>query len=126
MANVRNPPKRIYLIVGDLDRDCDFSELSEVTWCVDDIDHGIEYRLAAELTASQQARHAAECNLEAAHAAVVRMREELNWLRDWRTKDHESIDCCIQHALGEAETCTVCHPHGNAALAGGNGDERHG
>lgn len=42
------------------------------------------------------------------------MRAELEWLRGWRTKDPESIDCCIQHALGEAETCTVCHPHGRA------------
>ena len=67
----------------------------------------------------REARHAAECNLEAAHATVVRMREALEWLRHWRTKDHESIDCCIEHALGQAETCSVCHPHGNAALAGG-------
>lgn len=48
-----------------------------------------------------------------------RLRGALEWLRGWRTKDHESIDCCIEHALGQAETCSVCHPHGNAALAGG-------
>ena len=79
-----------------------------------------------EIERQMQLRAEAEANLVAAHATVVRMREALEWLRHWRTKDHESIDCCIEHALGEAETCTVCHPHGNAALAGGNGDERHG
>jgi hypothetical protein len=47
-----------------------------------------------------------------------RLRAALEWLRGWRMKDHEAIDCTIQHALGEADTCTVCHPHGNAALAG--------
>lgn len=73
----------------------------------------------ADRDRQREARHAAECNLEAAHATVVRMREALEWLRHWRTKDHESIDCCIEHALGQAETCSVCHPHGNAALAGG-------
>lgn len=47
-----------------------------------------------------------------------RLRASLEWLRGWRMKDHESIDCTIQHALGDAETCDVCHPHGNAAQSG--------
>ena len=47
---------------------------------------------------------------------IERLRAALDWLRHWRTKDHESIDCTIQHALGEAETCDVCHPHGSEAL----------
>lgn len=60
----------------------------------------------AEIERLQQARHAAECNLEAAHATVVRMREALNWLRHWRTKDPESIDHEIDAALaGGAEQC---------------------
>lgn len=48
MAKVFNPPERIYLQVGDIDRDCEFAECerSEVTWCADPIhDTDIEYRL---------------------------------------------------------------------------------
>lgn len=48
MAKVSNPPERIYLQVGDIDTDCEFSECerSEVTWCADQIhDTDIEYRL---------------------------------------------------------------------------------
>ena len=54
--------------------------------------------------------------MEDAADEIVNLRAALNWLRGWRTKDHESIDCTIQHALGEAETCDVCHPHGSEAL----------
>ena len=59
--------------------------------------------------------HLAAAN-KSMHAELVALRAALNWLRHWRTKDHESIDCTIQHALGEAETCDVCHPHGSEAL----------
>lgn len=54
--------------------------------------------------------------MEDAADEIVNLRAALNWLRGWRTKDHESIDCTIQHALGGAETCDVCHPHGSEAL----------
>lgn len=44
-----NPPETIYLQVGDIDSDCEFSECDdsgEVTWCADKIhDTDIEYRL---------------------------------------------------------------------------------
>ena len=45
LPKVANPPERIFLCVGDIEEDCDFSDLFEVTWCQDDIDDGIEYRL---------------------------------------------------------------------------------
>lgn len=45
----KNPPERIYLQVGDIEEDCEFSECSlggEVTWCDDkQYDTDIEYRL---------------------------------------------------------------------------------
>ncbi|WAB92022.1 hypothetical protein OSS47_28570 [Pseudomonas citronellolis] len=41
---VQTAPERIYLIVGaECPRDIDFSELTEVSWCENDIDDGIEY-----------------------------------------------------------------------------------
>lgn len=43
---MKNLPQRIFLQVGDVDKDTDFSELSDITWCVDRInDSDIEYRL---------------------------------------------------------------------------------
>lgn len=43
---VINPPDRIYLQVGEIDRDCEFKGLEEVTWCADPIyETDIEYRL---------------------------------------------------------------------------------
>jgi len=59
--------------------------------------------------------------LRALHELIAerdRLRASLEWLRGWRVLDHESIDCTIQHALGDAETCDVCHPHGNATQSG--------
>lgn len=44
----KNPPERIWLQVGEIERDCEFSECDsgEVTWCADPIhDTDIEYRL---------------------------------------------------------------------------------
>lgn len=35
---VRNPPQRIFLAVGNIEEDCDFSELSEVSWSEQRID----------------------------------------------------------------------------------------
>ena len=41
-----NPPERIWLQVGDIEEDCPFSDLSEVTWCQDNqFETDIEYRL---------------------------------------------------------------------------------
>lgn len=41
---IRTAPERIYLITGDeCPRDANFADLSEVTWCEDDVGGGIEY-----------------------------------------------------------------------------------
>ena len=45
---VLNPPERIWLQVGDIEQDCDFSACSQadISWCADEIfDTDIEYRL---------------------------------------------------------------------------------
>jgi len=37
-------PERIFLVVGDLDQDCTFDELADVTWCSEQIgNQDIEY-----------------------------------------------------------------------------------
>jgi hypothetical protein len=52
---VRNPPQRIFLAVGNIEEDCDFSELGEVSWAEEQIfDADIEYVLAQHsLTADE-------------------------------------------------------------------------
>ncbi len=43
-------PKRIFLVVGDLDEDCKFDDLDDVTWCIDKIgNQDIEYVRADEI-----------------------------------------------------------------------------
>ena len=38
MVDMRNEPQRIYLQVGeDVDKDTDFDELGDVTWCAENI-----------------------------------------------------------------------------------------
>jgi hypothetical protein len=58
MNKARNPPDRIYLQVGDIDRDCEFAECEssgEVTWCADKInDNDIEYRLVKRKRNNEQ------------------------------------------------------------------------
>lgn len=45
-AKAKNPPERIWLQVGDIETDCEFSECHEVTWCQDkQFRSDIEYRL---------------------------------------------------------------------------------
>ncbi|SFC83430.1 hypothetical protein SAMN05216577_11157 [Pseudomonas citronellolis] len=51
---IQTAPERIYLIVGaECPRDVDFSELTEVSWCENDIDDGIEYVRADKAGAAQ-------------------------------------------------------------------------
>lgn len=46
---VRNPPRKIFLVVGNIEEDCDFSELGEVSWAEEQIcDADIEYVLASK------------------------------------------------------------------------------
>jgi hypothetical protein len=43
---VTNPPERIFLVMGDVDQNCDFKECEEVMWCEDkQWDSDVEYRL---------------------------------------------------------------------------------
>lgn len=53
-----NPPERIFLQVGDIDEDCEFSECEdsgEVTWCADrQWDTDIEYRLVRRKRRSRE------------------------------------------------------------------------
>lgn len=52
---IQTAPERIYLIVGtECPRDVDFSELTEVSWCENDIDDGIEYVRADKAAALAQ------------------------------------------------------------------------
>jgi hypothetical protein len=44
-------PERIWLVVGDLDQDCKFDDLDEVTWCSDQVcNQDIEYVRADTVT----------------------------------------------------------------------------
>ncbi len=57
MANPKliDPPEKIYLQVGDLDRDAKWAECDEVTWCEDKIwPTDIEYRLVRRRSAKRK------------------------------------------------------------------------
>lgn len=44
-------PERIWLVIGDLDQDCKFDDLAEVTWCSDQVgNQDIEYVRADTVT----------------------------------------------------------------------------
>lgn len=59
---VQTAPERIYLIVGaECPRDVDFSELTEVSWCENDIDDGIEYVRADKARAALAQPSPARC-----------------------------------------------------------------
>ena len=102
---VLNPPKRIWLNVGNIERDCNFDEFrpfEDLTWCQDKIDQSdVEYVLATEFAASQEALSRTEYALIAEQEHVLRLTQELErargdaqryrWLRE--QLDAQSLLC---------------------------------
>ena len=47
---MKNIPKKIYLQIGEADKDCDFNDLHGITWCDERInDNDIEYVFVEDL-----------------------------------------------------------------------------
>lgn len=81
---IQTAPERIYLIVGtECPRDVDFSELTEVSWCENDIDDGIEYVRAdkagaalARVAELEQERDAANSRLHEVATACATAEQQ--------------------------------------------------
>lgn len=81
---IQTAPERIYLIVGtEYPRDVDFSELTEVSWCENDIDDGIEYVRAdkagaalARVAELEQERDAANSRLHEVATACATAEQQ--------------------------------------------------
>lgn len=123
---IQTAPERIYLIVGAYcPRDVDFNELTEVSWCENDIDDGIEYVRADKARAAMaQPSPAPELELErgtvyvearlcsgCGHAGVNDGADGLSacghceWTGPQPSKD-ECPDCLRQNCMSVA--CPEC------------------
>lgn len=79
---VLNPPKRIWLQVGELDKDADFAELGadneQVSWCSDRIyDCDVEYVLASDAAANAARIRDLEADLRLVYDVLSQRCEEL-------------------------------------------------
>ena len=66
----KTAPNEIYLIVGDTDKDCNFNELSEVTWADEPIyeETAIKYVKASQLTIPKSIADELEEEIEEAYS----------------------------------------------------------
>ena len=80
---IQTAPERIYLIVGAYcPRDVDFNELTEVSWCENDIDDGIEYVRADKARAAMA---------QPSPAPELERPEVVAYLNEWRHNDSGGI-----------------------------------